>query len=252
MPRTFRNQSAKWLSLSSSVRFPCSKSLPSLQQEFLGDVLMKLVAAVIRLFARTFLQRNVRNLDSALERRIAKAKPQFQRHIPEKLLTMLVIAEDHRFFSHGGFDPIAFLRAAYRTAVFRDIQGGSTIEQQLVRVVTGRYERTLRRKFIEICLATTIVRHLTKRNTAVLYLTIAYYGWRMTDLSRAIKLRGLDLDDLSDDDASTLVALIKYPVPKSPEKLDRHQLKLTARVLHIRSHYDAAGRPELFAKQEDR
>ncbi|MAA66350.1 MAG: hypothetical protein CL581_16460 [Alteromonadaceae bacterium] len=58
----------------------------------------------------------------------------------------LVVAEDHRNQLHYGIDPIAIL-SAFAGRVFKGKKrGASTIEQQFVRVITQRYERTVRRK----------------------------------------------------------------------------------------------------------
>src|SRR5690242_20336233 len=69
------------------------------------------------------------------------------------LQELLVSGEDHRHGRHHGFDLIAIARAVWRRIARGKYEGASTIEQQLVRVITGRYERTLRRKVREIGLA---------------------------------------------------------------------------------------------------
>ncbi|WP_349814569.1 transglycosylase domain-containing protein [Pectobacterium atrosepticum] len=45
------------------------------------------------------------------------------------------------------------MRCVYLRLTQNVIQGGSTIDQQLVRTLTGRYERTLRRKIREQAIA---------------------------------------------------------------------------------------------------
>ena len=46
-----------------------------------------------------------------------------------------VAIEDRRFYSHGGIDPSAIVRAGWEdlTAGGKPVEGGSTITQQLVR-----------------------------------------------------------------------------------------------------------------------
>src|SRR2546427_12721630 len=56
---------------------------------------------------------------------------------------LLVCGEDHRFFRHGGIDTIAVCRAVWRGLVLLRPEGASTIEMQIVRVMSGRFERTL-------------------------------------------------------------------------------------------------------------
>lgn len=68
------------------------------------------------------------------------------------LITFLIIAEDHRFGLHPGVDLISLFRALYKTFFLGNREGGSTIAMQLVRVLTGRYERTIFRKFQKLSL----------------------------------------------------------------------------------------------------
>ena len=74
-------------------------------------------------------------------------------YFPERLSTferMVLTLEDRRFFDHSGFDIVAFFRVLWRFATFRPTGGASTIDMQFVRVATGRYERTIKRKIYEI------------------------------------------------------------------------------------------------------
>src|SRR6267378_715365 len=73
--------------------------------------------------------------------------------IPQVLISALLVAEDHRFYVHGGVDPLAILRAIWHSFYHRRLIGGSTIEQQLVRTLTERKERNLKRKIRELALA---------------------------------------------------------------------------------------------------
>ena len=56
---------------------------------------------------------------------------------------------------------------------------------QLVRTVTGRYERTWRRKLLEMVLAVRLTRHIGRDRLPTLYLWVAYYGWRMNGFKQA-------------------------------------------------------------------
>ena len=67
-----------------------------------------------------------------------------------KLVRFLVVAEDHRFYSHSGYDVIGICRAFYKNVFRGKREGASTIEQQLVRVLTEDYRYSFRRKINEI------------------------------------------------------------------------------------------------------
>src|SRR5215210_7123770 len=76
--------------------------------------------------------------------------------IPQDLKDATVAIEDKRFYSHGGIDPSAIIRAGWEDLVAggKPQQGGSTITQQLVRnLYIEDPEDTLHRKIIEAHLA---------------------------------------------------------------------------------------------------
>lgn len=108
-----------------------------------------------------------------------------QMDISPTLVALLIAAEDHRFNSHPGVDLISLCRAIWRTLVCRKREGGSTIAMQLVRVITDRYERTINRKIAEIYFAVRLTKLMPKSDIPKLYLSIAYFGWRMNGLQQA-------------------------------------------------------------------
>jgi hypothetical protein len=142
------------------------------------------------------------------------------------LVAALVLAEDRRFYSHGGTDPIAVCRALFKTIVERKIQGGSTIEQQLVRVLTSDYRKTLNRKLKEIALAVRLHRVLRKDQIPVAYLVSAYFGWHMNGVRQAAQRMSINLKHPTVEEAAHLIARIRYPEPRHPSS---HRAILTAK-----------------------
>ncbi len=132
------------------------------------------------------------------------------------LVAALVVAEDRRFYSHSGTDLIAICRALYRTVINGEIQGGSTIEQQLVRRLTADYRKSTKRKLKEIALAVRLHQALPKDQIPIAYLISAYYGWRMNGLRNAARRLSIDLKDPTLEEAAQLVARIRYPEPRHP------------------------------------
>jgi membrane carboxypeptidase/penicillin-binding protein PbpC len=156
--------------------------------------------------------------------------------VPPLLAQQLLISgEDHRFFRHGGVDLVAICRAVWRGSVLGRREGASTIEMQIVRVVSGNYELTLRRKLLEIALATLVSREIPKRELPSIYLRIGYYGWRMNGYEAARSRVGLNPN--SAGDLARLVARLKYPQPQVPstkrwsqiETRSKHLLNLNER-----------------------
>lgn len=153
---------------------------------------------------------------------------------------LLVSGEDHRHAGHPGFDLIAIGRAIWRRVTCGSREGASTIEQQIVRTVTGRYELTFRRKVREIVLAVLVAQRFPKSVLPPVYLAIAYYGWRMNGYRQACRRLQLDPDRLSSQEAAGLVARLKYPEPMTApltrrvqiERRGKHLLRLHRQHLH--------------------
>lgn len=136
--------------------------------------------------------------------------------IPEnsELFRLLIAGEDHRFKYHIGVDFIALVRAFWKTLMMNKREGGSTIAMQLVRVLTGKYEKTLSRKIEEMFLAYKLTKHISQKEILSLYLSIAYFGWDMYGIKQACKSLSLDLNELNIEDSASLIARLKYPEPK--------------------------------------
>lgn len=96
--------------------------------------------------------------------------------IPLYLRQATVAIEDKDFYEHSGFDPKGWLRAVFNIFVFRKLQGGSTLTQQLVKNVLLTPERTLTRKLKEFILAVQIERKYSKDQILQMYLNEAPYG----------------------------------------------------------------------------
>jgi penicillin-binding protein 1A len=132
----------------------------------------------------------------------------------DNLLELLVAGEDHRFWSHFGVDPKGLIRAFWKTTFHHRREGGSTIAMQLVRTITKRHEISLQRKVKEIYLATRLTLTLERKEILKLYLNIAYFGWNMHGIKQTCRALGLDKCALSNYEAASIVARLKYPEPR--------------------------------------
>src|ERR671925_649582 len=75
-------------------------------------------------------------------------------HIPQTLRDAVIATEDRRFYSHFGVDPIGVARAVYQNyRRGRIVEGGSTITQQLTKVLFLTPDKSLERKMKEAALA---------------------------------------------------------------------------------------------------
>ncbi len=97
--------------------------------------------------------------------------------LPPLYKDAVLAAEDHRFYAHGGVDPVALMRAIWnniRTFSFRE--GGSTITQQLAKNLYFTQARSLDRKMAELFMAWTLEKELEKDTILELYINCIYYG----------------------------------------------------------------------------
>jgi penicillin-binding protein 1C len=110
--------------------------------------------------------------------------------LPQVLVDATITAEDRRFWSHPGVDPLALGRAAVRDLrEFRVAEGGSTITQQVAKLLLARQSpgraRGLTGKARETVLALRLEHRLTKREILAMYLNLASYGNQVVGAGRA-------------------------------------------------------------------
>lgn len=178
------------------------------------------------------IQRDWLKIKSEINRILADFD-QDKKLVPSRLAQQFLISgEDHRHGLHLGVDPIAIARIVWRRFWDKKLEGGSTIEQQIVRTITARYELTLERKVREIILALLVSMRFDKRDLPAVYLWIAYYGWRMNGFSEACSRLGLSDRSMTSDEAAMLVARIKYPEPRIRQS--RQQFLIRRRTDHLK------------------
>lgn len=145
-----------------------------------------------------------------LKRKIDRVKreydSQYGLHPSTQMCSLLILGEDHRFYRHPGFDPLALCRATWKTLACRQREGGSTIAMQLVRTLTRKYDKTILRKTREIALAVRLTQYTPREDIPRLYFWVAYYGWRMNSFRQACDRLGIDPASRDLHSAAQLVA----------------------------------------------
>ncbi len=133
--------------------------------------------------------------------------------IPENLLQALVATEDKRFFEHPGVDFTGLFRAIIQNLKeMKYIQGGSTITQQLSKLIFLNTEKTLSRKVRELIIAFYLEYKFTKKEILSMYLNRAYYGSGQYGIKAASKrFFYKEPKNLSIAEASILVGSLKAP-----------------------------------------
>lgn len=138
--------------------------------------------------------------------------------IPQYMKDAILATEDPRFYQHGGIDFRGILRAALKDIIaVRLKQGGSTITQQLAKVVFLSPERKITRKIKEIILARRLEKELTKQEILELYLNKVYFGHGAYGVQMAAKTYfGKNAWELNQAEAALLAGLPKSPMVYSP------------------------------------
>lgn len=97
--------------------------------------------------------------------------------VPTNLRDILLFVEDRAFYSHGGIHLPSIARA-FLANVLRlgYAQGGSTITQQLARVLMEDFEKSLSRKVREASLALQLESSMTKDEILAAYMNQVYLG----------------------------------------------------------------------------
>jgi penicillin-binding protein 1A len=163
--------------------------------------------------------------------------PHYQ--IPEHVKNAFISVEDIRFYYHPGVDLIGIMRALWRDVRAGSIvEGGSTITQQLARMLFLQPERSIQRKLREAALSVLIEKHYTKDEILALYLNQAYFGTRAYGIEAASQTYfGKSVTELSIGEAALLASLPKAPSLYSPFKnpegaRDRRSLVLKKMLNH--------------------
>jgi penicillin-binding protein 1A len=138
--------------------------------------------------------------------------------MPPHLVQAFIASEDRRFYQHKGVDYQGILRAVVSNLTARDVvEGGSTITQQLARIVFLSQERSVWRKIREIMLAQKIEQKLTKQQILERYLNLVYLGEGAYGVADAAWVYfSKDLDELTLSEMATLVAMAPAPGKFSP------------------------------------
>lgn len=137
--------------------------------------------------------------------------------VPAHLINAVLAAEDANFYSHDGVEPVAVIRAAYQSLVKDNLQGGSTITQQLVKNVLLTPERTISRKTKELVLSIMAERTYSKDQLLEMYLNnISFGGVAIGVQAASQKYFAKNVSELSVSEAALLAGLPGAPTSYSP------------------------------------
>ena len=142
------------------------------------------------------------------ERRIPVTIDKIPKHVQQAFIAI----EDNRFYEHSGIDYRGTARALVSTLSGSEVQGGSTITQQLAKNAFLTQERSIVRKIKEAFIAKELEHKYTKDEILTMYLNQIYFGQGAYGIeSASMYYFGKHVQNLDVAEAATLAA-----IPKSP------------------------------------
>lgn len=157
--------------------------------------------------------------------------------IPRHLINGIIAVEDAQFYQHRGINFRGIARALLANIrALRPAEGGSSITQQLAKVLFLTPEKNLSRKIKEALLAIEIERNYPKDQILELYLNQVYFGHGAYGVEAAAQTYfKKSVDQLNLPEAATLAGLPRAPNYYSPitdrERAMRRRDHVLARML---------------------
>ncbi len=140
--------------------------------------------------------------------------------IPDRLKKAFIASEDRRFEQHNGVDPQGIVRASWNNLRSQNVaEGGSTITQQLARILFLKQEKTFWRKVKEVRLAQKMEQELTKNQILERYLNLVYLGSGAYGVADAASIYfSKTVDQLTLPEIATIAGLAPAPSVYAPDK----------------------------------
>ena len=138
-----------------------------------------------------------------------------------------IAIEDSHFYEHNGFRPTSFIRAVFANVLSGGYsQGGSTIDQQVIKNALLTREKTITRKIKEILLAIKLDKTLDKKTILQIYLNESPYGGTIYGVEEAsLTYFNKHANDVGLTEAAYLAALPNSPTYYSPFGNHRDELE---------------------------
>ena len=143
--------------------------------------------------------------------------------IPDNIKWATIAIEDKNFYNHIGVDILGLARATFMTLTGKQVQGGSTLTQQLIKQVYFADEAAsadrggLSRKIKELILAIELERMYSKEEILTMYLNQSPYGGRRNGIESAARTYfGKPAKELTLAEAALLAAIPNNPAVLNP------------------------------------
>jgi membrane peptidoglycan carboxypeptidase len=159
--------------------------------------------------------------------------------VPERFAASLVATEDHRFYSEAGIDPFAIVRVSLGYLTGKPDQGGSTLYQQLARMLYTPGQAGTLGEAEQILLGIKLDFSYSRAEVLQMYADAAYFGHGYYGLQAAsCGYFGLAPAALTWPQAALLAGLMQAPSADDPLA---HPALARAREEHVLGRLVATG-----------
>lgn len=170
---------------------------------------------------------------------IAKYSPEKHKlikleYLPFFLSRGFLLIEDNRFYNHHG---INFVRLSF--GIIRNIftfghsPGGSTISQQLAKILFTKQKKTIKRKVYELYCTFELEKRFKKNEILQIYLNSIYLGHGVYGIENASQFYfGKDASELTIAEAGLLIGMNRAPEYFSPIKYKDNAKRIQRVVLN--------------------
>lgn len=152
--------------------------------------------------------------------------------LPDNLINATVAIEDKRFWEHNGVDWKRTLGAVYYMFTGQNVQGGSTITQQLIKNLSQNDDVTVKRKVLEIFSALEFDKNHSKEEILELYLNNIYLGRQCNGVYTAsYRYFAKDVSELDLAECASLISITNNPSLYDPLTHLDNNMKRAANVV---------------------
>ena len=159
--------------------------------------------------------------------------------VPGYFAQALVATEDKRFYSDPGVDPLAIGRVVLAKVAGKQDQGGSTIAQQLAKMLYTQGRSGVKVELEQVTLAVKLNMTYTKAQILQMYSEVAYYGHGYYGLEQAsCGYFGHPPAALTLVQAAMLAGAVNAPTYDDPLT---YPAQARARLVHVLGRMEAVG-----------
>ena len=174
-------------------------------------------------------------------------------YIPFFVSRGFLLIEDNRFYYHKGFNVVRLAIGILKNVVtFGHAPGGSTISQQLSKILFTNQSRTIKRKIYEFFCTLDLEKRFTKNQVLQIYLNSIYLGHGVYGIASASNFYfGKDASELNIAEAALLIGMNRSPELYSPLKYKDRAARIQRVVLNqfVKAGYLSKAEEDFEAKR---